>query len=455
MKFEIGDTIGAYRLNAECGQGAYGKVFLAESMLTHRRVALKVVFRHGRSCERELRGLAVYQEVCRRTDLLQIYHVEDCGEYFYYTMDAADDLNAGNGEYVSDTLANRLRASGKLSAGAVRRMAEELAACLHTLHDKGVLHRDVKPDNILWIDGEAKLGDIGLVTADGSTRLAGTPGFLPPEVLAGAREYEKQDDFYALGKVVYCALTGNPVEEYPSFPDSRTLGDCGDLVLLYNRLCGGELPDDVNPKKRPRRIYAAWIAAAVALASVCGAAAWFVLHLKPVETPAAAPETVSVPSEPSPPATSEDDIRGKRSLEIDRMVKKYAMSAEFENIRPRAIRDYEDLCLARHCAGQPEYAPPVSREPPIRLSSDHEDAMRIVKFDRQHENDPVWMFGKLSEAIEADLKSLRDISDDTSVDDDFFGLLLEKFENSLRRRKKLETVLLRKYRNEAPAQAAP
>lgn len=149
MKFKIGDVIGSYRLDAECGMGAYGEVFIAESTATHRRVALKIVFRHGRNCERELRGLTVYQEVCRRTDLLQIYHVENCGEYLYYTMDAADNLNAGADEYVPDTLANRLRTSGRLSAEAVRKMADELTVCLNILHGKGLLHRDVKPDNIL------------------------------------------------------------------------------------------------------------------------------------------------------------------------------------------------------------------------------------------------------------------------------------------------------------------
>ena len=160
MSFKAGDMIGSYRLVAECGEGAYGKVFLAESTVTHRRAALKIVYRHGRSCERELRGLAAYQEICRRTDLLQIYHVEDRGEYFYYTMDAADDLSDG-GSYIPDTLANRLRSTGRLSAEAVRRMAEELTECLNTLHARGVLHRDVKPDNILWVDGAAKLGSRG------------------------------------------------------------------------------------------------------------------------------------------------------------------------------------------------------------------------------------------------------------------------------------------------------
>lgn len=312
MNFKIGDTIGAYRLLAECGQGAYGTVFFAESTVTHRRVALKVVYRHGRNCERELRGLGRYQLICPRTGLLQVYHVEDCGEYFYYTMDAADDLSHG-GEYVPDTLANRLRASGRLPAEAVRTMADELVECINTLHGKGLLHRDVKPDNILWIDGAAKLGDIGLVATDGATVLAGTPGFLPPEVLAGTRDYEPKDDFYALGKAIYCALTGMPVEKFPSFPDSRTLGGCGDLVVLYNRLCRGE-PVPPRPVVEERRRRAQWFAVAAVVAVVClCAVVWFALRPKPVP-----PSTTTAPEQSAaPPVVSSSSVPKKATESQD------------------------------------------------------------------------------------------------------------------------------------------
>ncbi len=440
MSFKAGDMIGSYRLVAECGQGAYGSVFLAENTVTRRRHALKIVWHQGRNCDRELKGLASYQTICPRTDLLQIYHVEDRGEYFYYTMDAADDLSDGN-NYIPDTLANRLRTSGRLSAEAVRRMAEELAECLNTLHARGVLHRDVKADNILGVDGAAKLGDIGLVTADGKTLLAGTPGFLPPEVLAGTRGYEPKDDFFALGKAIYCALSGNPVEEYPSFPDSRTLGDCGDLMLLYNRLCGGETDVPLFASKGRRRRYA-WIAAAVGAVLVCcGAAMWLIVRPSSAGQMSAASLPEKTLSRTSP------RVRMTCRQALEAMTKKYAMSAEFEKILPLVMRDYENLCFERYNAGQPEYAPPVSRgDPPIRIGSDREDAMRVAKFDRLHENDPVWMFGKLSEAIETDLESLRNMQGGTSTDDDFFRMLMDKCENAQVRRKKLEPMLLKKYR---------
>lgn len=444
MNFEVGDTIGAYRLVAECGQGAYGTVFVAESTVTRRRVALKIVYRHGRNCERELRGLARYQLICPRTGLLQVYHVEECGEYFYYTMDAADDLSHGR-EYVPDTLANRLRTSGKLPAEAVRKMADELVACLNTLHGKGLLHRDVKPDNILWIDGAAKPGDIGLVAGDGTTALAGTPGFMPPEVLAGTREYEQKDDFYALGKVIYCALTGNPVEKFPSFPDSRTLGDCGDLVTLYNRLCRGEpVTPSIVAKEHRRSVPWIAVAAAGALALVCGAAAWFLLRPGIAKIPSAAPETASVPKVQTPPASADDDIQRRRSREIDRMTREYAMSAEFENIRRQVAKDYEYLCSSRRS----QHHRPFSRfHDPVTVEDQE-------FFDREHANDPVWQFGKLSEEIDAELKLLRDMSDDVSFDEASFKSQLAKCRIALHRRKKLEATLLKKYKSRATASAS-
>lgn len=148
-------------------------------------------------------------------------------------MDAADNLSAEEGKYIPDTLANRLREQRRLPTDAVRRMADELIANLETLHRRGLLHRDLKPDNILWVDGSAILGDIGLVTDTTNVSLAGTPGFLPPEVLAGIREYHQADDYYSLGKVIYCALTGMPVEKYPAYPASLTLCGGADMIRLY------------------------------------------------------------------------------------------------------------------------------------------------------------------------------------------------------------------------------
>lgn len=455
MSFKAGDTIGSYRLVAECGKGAYGSVFLAESTVTQRRYALKIIYRQGRNCERELRGLTSYQAICRYTDLLQVYHVEDCGEYFYYTMDAADNLSNG-GEYVPDTLANRLRASGRLSAEAVRQMADDLTGCLNTLHARGVLHRDVKPDNILWIDGAAKLGDIGLVTADGKTVLAGTPGFLPPEVLAGTRDYEPCDDFYALGKAIYCALSGKPVEEYPSFPDSRTLGDCGDLILLYNRLCGGETAAALSAPG-PRRRRAAWIAAAVLTLVLAVGALYAVLRqppeaarvtTKPPTAPTSRPEPAAVaptasadttversvtpqlweqlaPEMPSP-ADGVSAVQIARLREVAALLKENEFSPEFLNILPKIVEANRQLDERRNA---------------IRARQGRAAA---EKFDAEHRSAPEKRFVRAVVMVREYADAARQVSDE--AEDMMFQSFMASLRKELDERKKLETELLKKYR---------
>lgn len=252
MSFKVGDTVGDYTLLAECGTGAYGSVFLAENTATKRLFALKIVYRHGNNSSRELRGLIRYQQICSHTGLLQVYHVEEEDDFFFYTMDPADNCSEAD-SYMPDTLSNRLKKQGRQQPDTVKKMVRDLMEDLETLHRKGLLHRDIKPDNIFWIHGKATLGDIGLVTDGTHTTLAGTPGFLTPELLAGLREYRKEDDYYALGKVIYCAVTGMPVSHYPEFPDSGTLTGTGELIALYNRLCSGEYQATEEAISAPHR----------------------------------------------------------------------------------------------------------------------------------------------------------------------------------------------------------
>ena len=268
LNYKIGDTLGGYTLLAECGKGAYGSVFLAENTFTGQKLALKIIYKTGRNCSREAKGLIKYQTLCRHTNLLQIYHVEEKDDFFFYTMDAADNGNP-DGIYIPDTLANRLKKCDRLAPEIVREMAKGLLADLKELHQKGLFHRDIKPDNILWIDGKATLGDIGLVTDSSQTLLAGTPGFITPEVLAGTREYEGKDDFYALGKTIYCAVTGLPATQYPQFPESGTLTGTGELIQLYNKLCNGEKVEiRQSESKRCKIGYRVGIAALFLIVSV-------------------------------------------------------------------------------------------------------------------------------------------------------------------------------------------
>jgi len=221
MDFEENDRLCGCTLISKCGEGAYGEVWLAEDAIGT-RVALKIVRNGGRCSERELRGLRNYRD-CNHPNLLKIRHVEITEALICCTMDAADDLNRGEGEYLPDTLANRLNRFGRLDGDEILAMLDGLLAGLEELHKNGLVHRDIKPDNILWVNGRPTLADAGLIAPDGRGSLAGSPGFLSPRLLAGEGAPQASDDFYALGKVIYCALTGLAVSEYPGLPADMTI----------------------------------------------------------------------------------------------------------------------------------------------------------------------------------------------------------------------------------------
>ena len=221
MILKAGDSIGSCTVVQLCGNGMFGTVYLVEDAIG-RRLAVKVVPRTGALSERELAGLKNYKD-CRHTNLLAIHHIEITDSFICCTMDAADDLNRGQGEYLADTLGNRIRKSGRRTGEEIHAMLEDLLQGLEYLHQHGLVHRDIKPDNILWVNGRAVLADAGLIAPAGKGSLAGSPGFISPQVLNGDSAPAPADDFYALGKVIYCALTGLPVRSYPSLPQEVTL----------------------------------------------------------------------------------------------------------------------------------------------------------------------------------------------------------------------------------------
>ena len=216
MEYRTGDVIGAYRLLEQCGKGSFGQVFLAENLFSGQTVALKLLTGTGKEMQKELDGLIRFRS-CRHPNLLPILHIDKVDNRLYYTVPPADNLTPGEG-YSADTLAHRLSIQGPLPASEVMAMALELLAGLKELHRHDLMHRDIKPDNILWLDRRAVLADIGLVGNNSDAGVCGSPGFMPDEVLSGQRKATAADDLYALGKVIYCALTGLGVEEFPRLP---------------------------------------------------------------------------------------------------------------------------------------------------------------------------------------------------------------------------------------------
>lgn len=232
------------------GRGAYGKVWLGRNAMGRYR-AIKIVYADGSAQEgayaREKSGIERFEPLSRKhdgfVDLLQVGFSPD-HRYFYCVMELADDVESGPNidpaKYRPLTLASLLAQQRRLPAQRVMEIGLGLADALAYLHDNRFVHRDVKPSNVVFVDGRAKIADIGLVAEIGGTRsLVGTAGYVPPE---GAGTPEA--DTYALGKVLYEAATGRDRFDYPELPDD--LGQFSDqaefleLNVLLLRACAAD-----------------------------------------------------------------------------------------------------------------------------------------------------------------------------------------------------------------------
>lgn len=239
--------IPGYKLIFKCDRGAFGEVWLAEDA-AGRRVALKIIEQPEFS-RRELDGLRNYARIGEHPHLIRILHIEELSSCLYYTMEPADSLNPDAEEYLPATLSNILLRDGRMDVDRVRTLGAELLDGAAALHRAGLVHRDIKPENILYVNGTAKISDIGTLRPfAGSLTQCGTLGFIPPERLAAFSGcISAEDDLYALGKVLYCAWSGNVPEYFPSI-SAELLSEPGarQLNTVISSACA------VDPKARFR-----------------------------------------------------------------------------------------------------------------------------------------------------------------------------------------------------------
>jgi serine/threonine protein kinase len=203
----VGDTVGPYRLEAMLGHGAMGIVFRAVREDDGDTVALKVLREELAADDVYRRRFVREGAIARELDHPHLVEVVDAGE--------------ANGRYYlasryirGRSLAERLTAEGPASVSDVVRLATELGAALDELHTRQLVHRDVKPANILASDeGVWLLTDFGVARGPAHTALTkagkvvGTLDYLAPEMIAANRA-GPASDLYALACVVYECLTG-------------------------------------------------------------------------------------------------------------------------------------------------------------------------------------------------------------------------------------------------------
>jgi len=230
---EAAPTIPDHRLLRVVGHGSYGEVWLAQNVMGTGR-AVKVVrrasFQSNRPYEREYSAIRRFEPLSRQADgLVHVLHAgrNDDEALFYYVMELADSAGPESSEegslehYVPRTMAAEMERVGRLPLGDCLGIALSLTQALGALHLAGLAHRDVKPSNIIFVHGRAKLADIGLVQELGESRsFVGTEGYIPPEGpgTCGA-------DLFSLGKVLYQACTGLEQSRYPELPQEWIAGD--------------------------------------------------------------------------------------------------------------------------------------------------------------------------------------------------------------------------------------
>jgi predicted Ser/Thr protein kinase len=205
---------GRYAVSRELGRGGFSVVYLARDRSLDTDVAIKLLVPPPAAAavarERMRREVQAVRGLSHAS-LVAVHDFVDDGPWSFVVM-----------EYVAGpNLSQRVRQRGPLAAEEVRRLGCEVAQGLALAHRNGVIHRDVKPENILLdADGRARLTDFGSARLEGVTGvtrtggLVGTLDYLAPEVLAGRRG-DGRADLYALGLTLHFALTGR-LPERPS-----------------------------------------------------------------------------------------------------------------------------------------------------------------------------------------------------------------------------------------------
>ncbi len=208
------------RLEREIGRGAYGTVYLAVGP-SGERAAVKVCRREDvgeERYERELRGAKLYKAIPPQEGLVRMRNLVEETWGFYTVMDLADDEFGGSQEssasYRPKTLARVIEGEKALPLKECVVLALSLANGLAALQRHHLLHRDIKPGNVLYVGGRPVLSDPGLVVEESeSGSLVGTPGFPPPEGFIAA-----SSDIYSLGLTLKAASFGRQIEDLDKGP---------------------------------------------------------------------------------------------------------------------------------------------------------------------------------------------------------------------------------------------
>lgn len=201
---------GRYRIEREIGSGGMATVYAAHDLRHDREVAIKVLRPEVASFVGAERFLEEIRTTARlnHPNILPLFDSGEADGLLYFVM----PLVAG------ETLRARMDRESPLPIALVVAIGADLCSALDSAHRRGVIHRDVKPENILLEDGRAVLADFGIARVARSEELRltgtgvsiGTPAYMSPEQILGEHTLDARSDIYAAGAVLYEMLTGAP-----------------------------------------------------------------------------------------------------------------------------------------------------------------------------------------------------------------------------------------------------
>jgi eukaryotic-like serine/threonine-protein kinase len=198
-----------YRVQRELGQGGMAKVFLAHDLKYERPVAVKVLLSELSESVGATRFLHEIQIAARlrHPHILPLYDSDEANGFLYYVMPYVE----------GESLRDRLLRERQLPVAEALQITREVADALSYAHKSGVIHRDIKPGNILLDAGHAVVADFGIARAigvassqpfTGPQQVIGTPAYMSPEQIEGSDYLDGRSDIYSLGCVLFEMLVG-------------------------------------------------------------------------------------------------------------------------------------------------------------------------------------------------------------------------------------------------------
>lgn len=221
-----------------CGEGASSEVWLGVDSDGITR-AIKVMDLSSpekqKFIEQENKAITAYRNITQKhPNMLDILYIGRTSKFLYYISELADNVSHFDDHYEPETLEWRLK-TRLFSIETTLDVIEKITEAVAFLHENNLAHRDIKPGNILFVQGEPKIADPGLLCQSSVKSKAGTVGFKIPWNATAM-----ESDVYAIGKLLYCMYSREDALNFPSLPPTINTSSIKSLNMIALKCCDPE-----------------------------------------------------------------------------------------------------------------------------------------------------------------------------------------------------------------------